>query len=277
MLAMNTHFKKSIVRLVSLFLLGLGIITCKSSMLEAAEHPNVSAKISGLNTAADWQSWTGADLVESIGFALEVFGPQRLMFGSDWPVAVLAGDYAKVWAETNKALDELGVRPDQAVMIGDWPTRDIRGAKDLGLHTVWARYGDKAPPYKDEALKAAGLDLNIVVEVLLDREIAKNRIMGRRLCANDNNHPNHIAFEAIKPVEKDGRLVCRVCGGELSMRDDDQDEEAIGKRHDIYYDDTTGTMAAVNYFKNKAGAEVISVDGSRGIKEISEEIMGRLA
>ena len=52
------------------------------------------------------------------------------------------------------ALTELRVRPDQAVMIGDWPSRDIRGAKDLGLHTVWARYGDKSPPYKDPALAA---------------------------------------------------------------------------------------------------------------------------
>jgi len=49
------------------------------------------------------------------------------------------------------ALAELGVRPDQEVMIGEWPTRDIRGAKDLGLHTVWASYGDQAPPYKDPA------------------------------------------------------------------------------------------------------------------------------
>jgi putative hydrolase of the HAD superfamily len=52
------------------------------------------------------------------------------------------------------ALEELRVRPDQTVMIGDWPSRDIRGAKDLGLHTVWARYGDRSPPYKDPALAA---------------------------------------------------------------------------------------------------------------------------
>ena len=64
---------------------------------------------SGLNTAADWESWTGSDLVGSIGFSLEVFGAERLMFGSDWPVAILAGDYAKVWKETNVALDQLGV------------------------------------------------------------------------------------------------------------------------------------------------------------------------
>lgn len=125
----------------------------------------------------------------------------------------------------------------------------------------------------DKALKEANMKLDCVVEIVLDREIAKERIMGRRLCANDNNHPNHIAFDAIKPVEKDGKLVCRVCGGELSTRADDQDEEAINKRHNIYYDETTGTMAAVNYFKNLEGIPVISVDGSAPIKEVSEAIM----
>ena len=128
----------------------------------------------------------------------------------------------------------------------------------------------------DKALNESGMGLDYVLEIVLDREIAKERIMGRRLCANDNNHPNHIAFEAIKPVEKDGKLVCRVCGGELSTRADDQDEEAISKRHGIYYDEDTGTMAAVNYFKNNSSAKVISVDGSKGIKEISEEIISQL-
>jgi len=129
----------------------------------------------------------------------------------------------------------------------------------------------------DKALEESGMNLDYVLEIELDRDIAKERIMGRRLCANDNNHPNHIAFEAIKPVEKDGKLVCRVCGGELSARADDQDEEAINKRHDIYYDTETGTMAAVNYFKNKGTAKVITIDGSKAIKEISEEIMSQLA
>ena len=128
----------------------------------------------------------------------------------------------------------------------------------------------------DKALKESGMALDYVMEITLDREIAKERIMGRRLCANDNNHPNHIAFEAIKPVEKDGELVCRVCGGELSARADDQDEDAISKRHDIYYDETTGTMAAVNYFKN-TDVKIIAVDGTKAIKEISEEIMQQLS
>lgn len=66
------------------------------------------------------------------------------------------------------ALDELRVRPDQAVMIGDWPSRDIRGAKDLGLHTVWARYGDKSPPYKDPALAADEERASLEAEYAID-------------------------------------------------------------------------------------------------------------
>jgi adenylate kinase len=127
-----------------------------------------------------------------------------------------------------------------------------------------------------KALKEEGMDLDYVVEIVLDRDIAKLRIMGRRLCVNDNNHPNHIAFDAIKPVEKDGKLVCRICGGDLKTRPDDQDEAAINKRHDIYYDDKTGTMAAVNFFKNLEGPKVISVDGSGSISEVSEKIMKEL-
>lgn len=66
----------------------------------AAESPQVFAKVSGLNTAADWDSWTAADLRPYVDYAVEMFGVERLMFGGDWPIAVLAGDYPKVWTET---------------------------------------------------------------------------------------------------------------------------------------------------------------------------------
>lgn len=69
----------------------------------AAQSPNVYAKVSGLNTAAA-PDWTAADLEPYIDFAITCFGANRLMFGSDWPVCILAGDYHKVWTETNKAL-----------------------------------------------------------------------------------------------------------------------------------------------------------------------------
>jgi adenylate kinase len=58
-----------------------------------------------------------------------------------------------------------------------------------------------------KALNDAGIKLDYVVEISLDRKTAAERIMGRRLCVNDNNHPNHVYIYAIKPVEKDGTLV----------------------------------------------------------------------
>lgn len=125
-----------------------------------------------------------------------------------------------------------------------------------------------------EALAKENIPLDYVVEIQLDRQIAKNRIMGRRLCVNDNNHPNNIYIDAIKPAEKDGKFVCRICGGELSTRADDQDEAAIDKRHNIYYDTEKGTMAAINFFKERVN--VITVDGSPGVNEVSEEILKKL-
>jgi len=76
----------------------------RAAMARCAQYPNVYAKVSGLNTAADWNHWSAADLQPYIDAAIELFGAERCMFGSDWPVAILAGDYAKVWRETNEAL-----------------------------------------------------------------------------------------------------------------------------------------------------------------------------
>ncbi len=128
----------------------------------------------------------------------------------------------------------------------------------------------------DESLKEAGMGLDIVVEIILDREIAKNRIMGRRLCVNDNNHPNNIYIDAIKP---DGDK-CRICGGDLKTRDDDQDEDAISKRHGIYYDTDTGTLASAYYFKDLAAKEgsmeYIILDGAPSVKEVTAELVSKL-
>ncbi|MCD9021664.1 amidohydrolase family protein [Cohnella silvisoli] len=77
-----------------------------SQLKAAASYPQVFAKVSGLNTAANWESWSSADIKPYIDYALDVFGAERVMFGSDWPVANLAGDYGKVWTETNIALEE---------------------------------------------------------------------------------------------------------------------------------------------------------------------------
>jgi adenylate kinase len=128
-----------------------------------------------------------------------------------------------------------------------------------------------------KALEKEGIALDIVIEMVLDRQIAKNRIMGRRLCVNDNNHPNNIFIDAIKP---DGDK-CRVCGGELKSRSDDQDEDAIDKRHNIYYDSDTGTTAAILFFKdlsskNNGNPKIVDLDGRPGVKEVSEELLAKL-
>ncbi|MEI7590092.1 MAG: adenylate kinase, partial [Deltaproteobacteria bacterium] len=78
------------------------------------------------------------------------------------------------------------------------------------------------------------------------------------------------------PAEKDGKMVCPVCDCEaLTARADDQDESAIDKRHNIYYDAQTGTLAGVNYFKKLV--RVIEVDGTPGVKEVASDLEKKLS
>ena len=76
----------------------------RSDLAAAARHPNVWCKLSGMVTEADWQAWRPADLKPYVQAALELFGPQRLMYGSDWPVSVLAGTYQQVFDALGEAL-----------------------------------------------------------------------------------------------------------------------------------------------------------------------------
>jgi len=142
----------------------------------------------------------------------------------------------------------------------------------------WLLDGFPRTPEQAEALKksldAEGITIDFVIEISLDRDIAKKRIMGRRLCEHDNNHPNNIFIDAIKPEEKDGGFVCRVCGGALSTRADDQDENAMNKRHEIYYDAEKGTIAAVRFFN--ASSKFIALDGTPGVGEVSEALKKQL-
>jgi L-fuconolactonase len=88
-------------------------------MIAAAENKNVYAKVSGLNTTtSDFENWTVDDIKPQIDFAIETFGADRLMFGSDWPVAILAGTYMKVWEETNKAIASLSDDDKNAILGG---------------------------------------------------------------------------------------------------------------------------------------------------------------
>jgi L-fuconolactonase len=65
-------------------------------MKPIAAAANVWCKLSGLVTEANWTSWRIEDFIPYVDKALEYFGPQRLMFGSDWPVCLLAASYEQV-------------------------------------------------------------------------------------------------------------------------------------------------------------------------------------
>ncbi|MCL5263006.1 MAG: amidohydrolase family protein [Acidobacteria bacterium] len=69
----------------------------RESLWELAQRPNVVCKVSGMVTEADWQNWSLHDLIPYLETALECFGPQRLLAGSDWPVCTVAAGYQQWW------------------------------------------------------------------------------------------------------------------------------------------------------------------------------------
>ena len=92
---------------------------------ELALRPNTCAKLSGLVTEADWHGWTTADLRPYAETALDAFGPDRLMAGSDWPVCTLAADYGRVLG-TARALTEALGRDEREAVLGGTAVRVYR-------------------------------------------------------------------------------------------------------------------------------------------------------
>jgi L-fuconolactonase len=102
----------------------------RENIRELAQRENVYCKISGIITEANWTSWTPEQLSPYIDVVLEAFGAHRLMFGSDWPVCLIAGSYAKWVMMMEKAVGALSI-PEQ--------------------ERIWS----------DTAIEAYGLDTNI--------------------------------------------------------------------------------------------------------------------
>ncbi len=73
-----------------------GAASWATHMRNIAQSPNVYCKLSGLVTEADWHHWKREDFKPYLDVVFDAFGPQRLMFGSDWPVCLLAGSYQRV-------------------------------------------------------------------------------------------------------------------------------------------------------------------------------------
>ncbi len=91
----------------------------RALLAQFAPLDHVACKVSGLVTEAVWSSWTPADLQPYVDHAIEVFGPDRLLFGSDWPVCLLAAGYARVVEAALTTLSALDVTEQAAVMGGN--------------------------------------------------------------------------------------------------------------------------------------------------------------
>jgi L-fuconolactonase len=84
-----------------------------------AARPNVSCKLSGLVTEADWQRWSAADLKPYLDVAFDCFGAQRLMVGSDWPVCTVAAAYGRTMSVFEDYLARSSQTEREAVLGGN--------------------------------------------------------------------------------------------------------------------------------------------------------------
>ncbi|MDJ1136378.1 amidohydrolase family protein [Streptomyces iconiensis] len=84
---------------------------------QLAALPNVSCKLSGLVTEADWETWTQTEALPYARHVLDAFGPERVLFGSDWPVCTLAATYDEVAALADEATADL-TQDERAAVFG---------------------------------------------------------------------------------------------------------------------------------------------------------------
>jgi L-fuconolactonase len=91
----------------------------EQAMAPFAALPNVSCKLSGMVTEASWSDWTLEDLAPYVHRVLDWFGPERCMFGSDWPVCLLAATYGEVIEALKLSLRELDAAETAGVLGGN--------------------------------------------------------------------------------------------------------------------------------------------------------------
>ncbi len=89
------------------------------AIVRASEHPTVYAKVSGLYSAVgDLGDWTTESIRPAFDHAVQAFSPQRLMYGGDWPISVLAGGYQRVWNGLLPLFESLDVGDRQRILAG---------------------------------------------------------------------------------------------------------------------------------------------------------------
>ncbi len=85
---------------------------------ELAQSPNLYCKLSGLLTLAQWKDWSAAEFYPYLDVLFEHFGPQRLLFGSDWPILTLSGIYVQWISLIEKYMENLSSEEREGVMGG---------------------------------------------------------------------------------------------------------------------------------------------------------------
>ena len=88
-------------------------------IMRIARHRNVFCKLSGLVTEADWGGWKPADFHRYLDTVFQAFGPDRLMFGSDWPVCLLAASYQQVKGIIEDYLKNCSVHDREKIFGGN--------------------------------------------------------------------------------------------------------------------------------------------------------------
>jgi L-fuconolactonase len=104
----------------------------KTHLLELARRPNVSCKISGLVTEANWQHWTLESLRPYLDVCVEAFGPNRLLAGSDWPVCLVASAYSQWWDLLARYFADFN-QDEVRLVFGENAIEFYRLSADLGV------------------------------------------------------------------------------------------------------------------------------------------------
>jgi L-fuconolactonase len=94
----------------------------KDFMNEISRRENVYCKLSGMVTEADLKKWSAADLLPYLEVVLEAFGAKRLMYGSDWPVCLVAAEYAQQFGVVRDFIEPLSPSEKKAI-LGENATR----------------------------------------------------------------------------------------------------------------------------------------------------------
>lgn len=91
----------------------------KQGIEHLAKNQNVYCKLSGMVTEADWQNWKPEQMIPYMDVALEYFGPERLMIGSDWPVCLVAANYSRTMDVVKNYIGKIRGDAQEAIMGGN--------------------------------------------------------------------------------------------------------------------------------------------------------------